>query len=161
MELRFRKNLIELVVDVDGVQVYSFLPSDATDPLWTQLMKIFKDRCDPNKLRFDNLMNNGPVLIKNGFGNLKNQWCRILKNLNCKVNKGGKIIMACCVLHNFCQLIDMPKVVVWDVCQKGDLLGGFNVQNVLIYKKGDATKEAGEVMCNVLFASWLEHNLLT
>jgi hypothetical protein len=33
MELRFRKILIELVVDVDGVQVYSFLPSDAADPL--------------------------------------------------------------------------------------------------------------------------------
>jgi hypothetical protein len=75
-------------------------------------MKNFKDRCDPNKVRFDNLVNHGHVLIENGFGNLKNRWHCILKNLNRKVDKGGKIIMACCVFHNFCQLIDMPKVVV-------------------------------------------------
>jgi hypothetical protein len=47
------------------------------------------------------------------------------------------------------------------VHQKRDSLGGFNVQHVLVYKEGDATKEAGEVICNVLFVSWLEHNPLT
>jgi len=35
---------------------------------------------------------------------------------------------------------------------------GFHGQHVLfIYKEGDVTKEVGEMICNVLFASWLEH----
>ncbi len=33
MELRFWKFLIELVIDVDGMQVYPFLLGDALDPL--------------------------------------------------------------------------------------------------------------------------------
>jgi hypothetical protein len=27
-----------------------------------------------------------------------------------------------------------------------------------LYKKGDVAKEVGEMVCNALFASWLEHN---
>jgi hypothetical protein len=29
---------------------------------------------------------------------------------------------------------------------------------VLVYKERDVAKEAGEMVCNALFASWLEHN---
>jgi hypothetical protein len=31
---------------------------------------------------------------------------------------------------------------------------------VFLYKKGDVAKEVGEMVCNALFASWLEHNLI-
>ncbi len=79
-------------------------------------------------------MNCGCVFIENDFGNLKNQW-QILKNLNCKVDKRGKIIMACCIFHNLCQMMDMPKSVVCDVHKKGDALVGFCGQHVLVIRK--------------------------
>jgi hypothetical protein len=100
-------------------------------------------------------MNRGCVLIENAFGSLKYQWC-IFKNLNCRIDKGGKIIMICYVFHNFCQLMDMPKLAVQDVQQKRDPLVGFHGQHVLVYEEGNVAKEVGEVICNVLFASWLE-----
>ncbi len=68
--------------------------------------------------------------------------------------------MVCCVLHNFCQLMDMPKPMVQDVQQKKDSLVRFHGQHVLVYKERDVAKEVGEVICNVLFASWLEHKIM-
>jgi hypothetical protein len=80
-------------------------------------MKNFKDRCDLDKVQFENLMNCGHVFIENAFGSLK-KWLHILKNPNCKVDKGGKIIVAHCFLHDFFQLMNMPKLMVCDVQQK-------------------------------------------
>jgi hypothetical protein len=102
-------------------------------------------------------MNRGHVFIENVFGSLK-KWWHILKNLNCRVDKGGKIIMAHCFLHNVFQLMNMPKLMVCDVQQKGDPLVSFHGQRVPIYGEGDVVKEASEVIHNILFASWLERN---
>jgi len=44
--------------------------------------------------------------------------------------------------------------------KKKNALVNFHGQCVLIYGKGDVTKEASEVIHNILFASWLEHNPL-
>jgi hypothetical protein len=38
---------------------------------------------------------------------------------------------------------------------------GFYGQHVLSYKKRNVVKEANEVMCNALFATWLKHYTLT
>ncbi len=102
---------------------------DATYPLQTYLTKQFKDRCDLNKMRFDNSMNCGHVFIVNVFGSLKNWW-RILNFFDCRVDKGGKIIMACCVFHNFCQLMNMLELVMCDIWQRRDPLVGFHGQHV-------------------------------
>lgn len=53
----------------------------------------------------------------------------------CKVDKWSKIIMACCIFHNLCQMMDMPKSMVCDVHKKGDPLVGFCGQHVLVIKK--------------------------
>ncbi len=102
------------------MQVYLYLLGDVIYPLQTYLMKNFKDKCDLDKVRFDNLMNRGHVFIENAFGTLK-KWWHILKNPNCRVDKGGKIIMAHYFLHNFYQLMNMPKLMVCDVQQKNIL----------------------------------------
>jgi hypothetical protein len=48
------------------MEVYLYLLVDATYPLHTCLMKRFNDRCDLDKVQFDNLMN-GHVFIANVF----------------------------------------------------------------------------------------------
>jgi hypothetical protein len=48
-------------------------------------------------------MNLGIMVIENVFGTLKNMW-PILKHLNSRINKTLKIIVACCWLHNNCEL---------------------------------------------------------
>jgi hypothetical protein len=67
-----------------------------------------------DQIQFDQFLNKGRVLIENAFGTLKNRW-RILKKFNVHVDRTPMITLACCMLHNFCQLQGMPKLVVRDV----------------------------------------------
>jgi hypothetical protein len=53
------------------MKIYPCLLGDAIYPLQTYLMKKFKDRCDLNKVQFDNSMNYGHVFVANVFGSLK------------------------------------------------------------------------------------------
>ncbi len=54
--------------------------------------------------------------------------------------------------------MDMLELVVRDVHKKGDPFMVFFGKWVFVYKEGDVAKEVGEMVCNALFASWLEHN---
>ncbi len=51
-------------------------------------------------------MNVGRINIENDFGILKNRW-RILHCINAHDQTPG-IVVACCVIHNYCQLMGMP-----------------------------------------------------
>ena len=53
--------------------------------------------------RFDSSINSGRVVIEQAFGSLKNRW-RILKGFNMSVDKAALVNLACCVLHNYCEI---------------------------------------------------------
>jgi hypothetical protein len=53
-------------------------------------------------------MNSERVVIEMAFGSLKNRW-RILKNFNSRVDKAARITVACCWLHNYCELRNLPE----------------------------------------------------
>ncbi len=102
-------------------------------------------------------MNKGCVLIENAFGTLKNQW-KIFKKINVHVDSALMITLACCTLHNFCQLQGMPKPVVCDVWAWRDPFVGFVGMRISVPQKGERAKVAGEEMWDVLFKSWIQHN---
>jgi hypothetical protein len=56
-----------------------------------------------DKIRFDSAFNGGRVVIEQVFGSLKNRW-RILKAFNMSVEKVVVVTLACCVLHNYCEM---------------------------------------------------------
>jgi hypothetical protein len=62
---------------------------------------------DVNKIRYDFSMNKGRVVIENPFGSLNNRW-RILRHFNPRVDGAAKVIVACCELHNFCEIWNQP-----------------------------------------------------
>jgi hypothetical protein len=63
-------------------------------------------------------MNQGHVFIENNFEILKNRW-KILQSLIMKIDDGPPIVMACCDLHNHCQLMDLDPLdmIVWKECK--------------------------------------------
>ena len=69
------------------------------------IIKAYFDRGNDNiyKDAFDRAFRSGRTKIKNTFAHLKNSW-RVLKCLNFTVPYAGQIIIACCVLHNFCRM---------------------------------------------------------
>jgi hypothetical protein len=54
-------------------------------------------------LKNDSAMNLERMVIENSFGTLKNMW-PMLKHLNSRIDKTPKITIACCWLHNNCEL---------------------------------------------------------
>jgi hypothetical protein len=83
--------------------VRPYIAGDSAYPLMIHIMKAYSDRGsgDMYKDAFDRAFRAGRVKIENTFAHLKNSW-RVLKCLNFTVPYAGQIIVACCVLHNFC-----------------------------------------------------------
>ena len=106
-QLRRRKILPKLVMEIEGIEVRPYYLGDSAYPSCSYLLKDFKlSITDPNfddKRRFDEFVNARRVVIENAFGALKNRR-RILKNFNIEVNKAAIVTLACCVLYNFCEI---------------------------------------------------------
>lgn len=102
----------------------------------------------------DRNMNFARVIIENAFGSLKNWWW-ILKNFNSRVKRAPTIVVACYVLHNYCEMwkIFEPGYVN-DVARTGNL-AGFKVDRLPTLRVGEHIKQARELMRWALFEQWL------
>jgi hypothetical protein len=107
-----------------------------------------------DQIRFDQSMNKSRVMIENAFGTLKNQW-RILKKFNACVDWTHMNTLACCTLHNFCQLQGMLEPIVHDVWRQGDPFVGFVGMHISVPQEGEKTKATTEEMWDALFKSWI------
>ncbi len=107
-QLRTQSILREPIVVVEGLKINPYLLGDAGYASWCYLLHNFKP-IDGNlhKIMFDQQMNVGRVRIENAFGVLKSRW-RILHSINTHVDWAPGLLVACCVLHNYCQLMRLP-----------------------------------------------------
>ena len=119
------------------------------------LVLLFKLCCDSP--RFDSSVNSGRVVIEQAFGALKNRW-RILKGFNMSVEKAALVTLACCVLHNYCEVHRHRVHVLADERLQQDLHVGFHVGRMQLPREGLPAKLVGEAMREVLFSLWLERN---
>jgi hypothetical protein len=99
------------------------------------------------------------VRIKNAFVSLINRW-RILKHFNSKVDKTSLITIACCVLHNYCEMCGAPEPRLANAKIRGDNLMGFGVNRLPIIKKGDQAKVEGERLRRNFFEQWVIDHLI-
>jgi len=104
-------------------------------------------------------MNSRRVVIKNAFVSLIGRW-KILKHLNSKVDKASLIIIACCVLHNYCEMWGAPEPRLANTRIKGDNLMGFGVNRLLIVREGDQIKVEGERLRRNFFEQWVIDHLI-
>ena len=134
---------------------------DFAYPNCPYLLKNFKpsitDSNFGNKRRFDECVNAGRVVIENAFRALKNQW-RILKNFNMEVNKATTVTLACCVLHNFCEIYSERVPLPEDVDQHPDQFVGVCRGAMRLPADGRASKIAREQMRAAIFDSWIARN---
>ena len=107
--------------------------------------------------RFDSSVNSGKVVIEQAFGALKNR-SRIIKVFNMSVDKAALVTLACCVLHNYCEINRQRVPISADVRLQRDPYVRFHIGRMQLPREGLAAKLAGEAMRDILFASWLECN---
>lgn len=86
------------------------LVGDENYPLASFLIKPYStgqaDTCAENA--FDVQLQRGLASISTAFELLKTSW-KILSNLNVDLKFAAQTVVACCVLHNFCQLSGQPE----------------------------------------------------
>jgi len=77
-----------------GDPAYPFLP-------W--LMKSYSGSVLPEEESFNVYFNSARVSVEMAFGRLKAKWRMLQKRMDCDYKFVPQIIVACCVLHNFCE----------------------------------------------------------
>ena len=102
-------------------------------------------------------MNSGRVVIEHAFAALKNRW-RILKHFNMNMDRAATVTLACCVLHNFCEIYAERVPLPEDVAQRPDPFVGVRRGAMRLLGDGRAGKVAREQMRASIFESWVARN---
>ncbi len=93
---------------VEGLKIKPYLLGNVSCASQYYLLHNFKlVHGNLDKIMFDQQMNVGKISIENVFGILKNRQ-RILHCISARVDQTPEIVVACCVLHNYCKLMGLP-----------------------------------------------------
>ncbi|GLT55819.1 hypothetical protein SLA2020_289070 [Shorea laevis] len=102
------------VVNVRGHHVRPYIVGDWCYPLLSFLMTPFSPdgAGTPAQNLFDGMLMKGRSVVVDAIGLLKARW-KILQDLNVGLNHAPQTIVACCVLHNLCQIAREPEPESW------------------------------------------------
>ncbi|KAL3621177.1 hypothetical protein CASFOL_036089 [Castilleja foliolosa] len=100
--------------NVRGMSVRPYIVGDWCYPLLSFLLTPFSyNRTGtPPQNAFDGALMKGRKSVEEAIGLLKGRW-RILQDLNVGLNHVPQTIVACCVLHNLCQIAREPEPEMW------------------------------------------------
>jgi hypothetical protein len=57
-----------------------------------------------NKKNVNKCLSSAHVVVENGFGRLKGCWRCLMKRNDVDIHIMSDIVVACCILHNVCEL---------------------------------------------------------
>ncbi|XVF67610.1 hypothetical protein PTKIN_Ptkin10aG0135200 [Pterospermum kingtungense] len=102
--------LWDKVTNVRGHHVRPYIVGDWCYPLSSFLMAPFSPdgAGTPAQNLFDGMLMKGRSVVVDAIGLLKTRW-RILQDLNVGLNHAPQTVVACCVLHNLCQIAREPE----------------------------------------------------
>lgn len=102
------------VVNVRGHHVRPYIVGDWCYPLLSFLMTPFSPdgAGTPAQNLFDGMLMKARSVVVDAIGLLKARW-KILQDLNVGLNHAPQTIVACCVLHNLCQIAREPEPEPW------------------------------------------------
>lgn len=120
---------------------------DSAYPLKTWCMNPYEDRgrLTRKQKNYNYKLSVTRVVIEQVFGILKARW-RILKyiNVNC-IEKAIKIIVACCILHNFCLINDDEFII-----DKEEEAGDCDIAHNNFYESDNESRRKRNDICNFL-----------
>ncbi|XP_052192789.1 protein ALP1-like [Diospyros lotus] len=102
------------VMNVRGHPVRPYIVGDWCFPLLSFLITPFtwNGTGTPAQNEFDIALMKGRKVVEEAIGLLKGRW-KILQDLNVGLNHAPQTIVACCVLHNLCQIAREPEPELW------------------------------------------------
>ncbi|KAJ9135621.1 hypothetical protein P3X46_032782 [Hevea brasiliensis] len=101
-------------INIRGHHVRPYIVGDWCYPLLSFLMTPFSPNGSgtPAQNLFDGMLMKGRSVVVEAIGLLKGRW-KILQDLNVGLNHAPQTIVACCVLHNLCQVAREPEPEIW------------------------------------------------
>ncbi|XP_033098538.1 protein ANTAGONIST OF LIKE HETEROCHROMATIN PROTEIN 1-like [Anneissia japonica] len=88
---------------ISGVQVPLLILGDPAYPLKTWLMKGFPGENLPRQQQtFNYRLSRARMVVERSFGMLKGRWRLLMKRNDSLLKHVPNMVVACCVLHNFC-----------------------------------------------------------
>ncbi|CAN0846681.1 Protein ALP1-like [Linum grandiflorum] len=102
------------VINVKNHHVRPYVVGDWCYPLLSFLMTPFSPNGagTPAQNLFDGMLMKGRSVVVDAIGLLKSRW-KMLQDMNVGLNHAPQTIVACCVLHNLCQLREEPEPDLW------------------------------------------------
>lgn len=101
-------------VNVRGQAMMPFIVGDWCFPLLSFLLTPFSyNRMgSPAQNAFDEALMKGRKAVEEAIGLLKGRW-KVLQDVNVGLHHAPQTIVACCVLHNLCQIAREPEPEMW------------------------------------------------
>ncbi|KAK9287255.1 hypothetical protein L1049_015668 [Liquidambar formosana] len=102
------------VINVRGHHIRPYIVGDWCYPLLSFLLTPFSLHGNGTAAEnlFDGALMKGRSVVVEAIGLLKGRW-KILQDLNVGLNHAPQTIVACCVLHNLCQIAREPEPELW------------------------------------------------
>lgn len=102
------------VINVRAHSVRPYIVGDWCYPLLPFLLTPFSPNGmgTPAQNLFDGMLMKGRSVVVEAIGLLKGRW-KILQDLNVGLSHAPQTVVACCVLHNLCQIAREPEPELW------------------------------------------------
>nr|XP_047138140.1 putative nuclease HARBI1 [Hydra vulgaris] len=98
-----------------GKEISPLILGDSAYSLEEWLMKPYSDRGNLSREEksFNFSLSRSRVVVENAFGRLKGRFQCISKRIDTSVENTVKIVSACCILHNFCEISNQSFSEDW------------------------------------------------
>ena len=89
-----------------GCEIPPLLVADSAYPLLPWLLKQFAYHASltQDQKHFNYRLSRARIVSENAFGRLKARWRRLLKQNDMEVTRVANVVVACCILHNLCEI---------------------------------------------------------
>ena len=132
---------------IDRIKVKPLLLGDSAYPLGQQLIKpyLFRNGIDQEQSKFNKLFSGARVTVERAIGVLKARYRILLKRLDSDITNVSDVIIACVVLHNFCNLENDPYMdedgVLMELIRKETEARNLRRQNNVTHTNGWSVRD--------------------